>query len=301
MKKKKLMFILGIVIIIAGLGIALYPVITNVIHKHQQAEMLKQVKSDILKQAQANKANSSTGEKPADLNIDIENIDYENREEEEVDNPIFFFSEEEYLASQGQTANAATGTPAGSPASADATAAPTEEGAKDLIANVSTPTPSPTPLPHRDEVEYNTSRLYGQDIVGIIEIPNIDLIYAIVEGVEDWNIGVAIGHFKSTVMPGEVGNCGLAGHNGGRYGRYFGDIDELNYNDEILITTLDGLVYTYKVQQKFIVEPTEVSILDDVDSTSRVLTLVTCTNHGKQRLIVRAYCTEGPSFYTGEE
>lgn len=293
--KKKIAIIIGIVIIIAGLGLALYPVITNAVHKHQQKEMLKEVKSQILQAANSSNNVKSEGKpsKPIDFNIDIEDIDYENMDEDESGRPIFFFDEETTPKpdeSEPDNSEAKENTETGKDENNNVTPEPSED----------TPTPSPTPIPHRDEAKYETDRLYGQEIVGIIESEKIDLIYALVEGVEDWNIGVAIGHFPGTAMPGEVGNCCLAGHNGGRYGRYFGDIVDLESDDEILVTTLDGLVYTYKVKQKFIVEPTDVYILDDVDSTSRVLTLVTCTNHGKQRLIVRAYCTTGPSYYTGE-
>lgn len=286
--KKKLTLIFGILIIIAGVGIALYPAITNIIHKRQQAEMIKETKAMIFQQVEENKNID-----PAKMaEIQIENINYEELDEDETGRPIFFETLPEDSASSDKNSE---DKPEKTSSNDDK-----EENVNKPEAIKTNITPTPTPLPHRDETEYDTRRLYGQDIVGIIEIPAIDLIYALVEGVEDENIGVAIGHFPSTAKPGDVGNCCLAGHNGGRYGRYFGDIVDLNENDEILITSLDGLVYTYKVHQKFIVEPTDTYILEDQDSSSRILTLVTCTNHGKQRLIVRAYCTEGPSYYTGE-
>ena len=50
-------------------------------------------------------------------------------------------------------------------------------------------------------------RLQGQVLVGLIEIDKIDLIYAIVEGTTDYNLGVAIGHMTNSVGIGEVGNC----------------------------------------------------------------------------------------------
>lgn len=282
--KKKITLIVGIIIIIAGIGIALYPAITNIIHKRQQAEMVKQTKAKIFQQVEANKNIDPEKKKQ----IELENIDYANQEEDDMGHVIFFTNDPEDLnQKQAET------TPAASENNNSE-----EKNKPEAIKSEITPTP--TPLPHRDETEYDTDRLYGQEIVGIIEVPAIDLIYALVEGVEDENIGVAIGHFPGTAMPGDVGNCCLAGHNGGRYGRYFGDIVDLNENDEILVTSMDGLVYTYKVHQKFIVEPTDTYVLEKQDSSSRVLTLVTCTNKGKQRLIVRAYCTDGPSYYTGE-
>lgn len=305
--KKKLMLIGGIVIIVAGICIGLYPVVTNIISNYRQKQMIKQVKSQILEAANARKsADTETVEEIPDYILaDLDMPDYENQEEDELNVP-FFFDEENPPVEEGSSSDTAA---------SENTSAAVSQGSShnDLLEDNTYESatgqntgkrhgiadkPTPTPFPTHKTGDYNTGRLYGQDIVGIIEIEKIGLIYAIVEGVEDENIGVAIGHFPNTVMPGEVGNCCLAGHNGGRYGRYFGDIDDLTLNDEVLVTTLDGLVYTYYVKSREIVEPTKTSVLNNTDDGKRMITMVTCTNHGKERLIVRAVCETGPSYYT---
>lgn len=298
--KKKILFIGGIVIIIAGLVIGLYPVVTNIISNYKQKQMIKEVKSQILQAANARKSSDeqSVEEIPDYILEDLDMPDYENLEEDDNGNVIFFYNEEDAADTSDSTENNNdTTVKNGANTTHHDTESDTYESTdgtkKHLIDK-----PTPTPIPTRKAADYNTGRLYGQDIVGIIEIEKIDLIYALVEGVEDENIGVAIGHFPNTPMPGDLGNCCLAGHNGGRYGRYFGDIDDLTYNDPILVTTLDGLVYTYYVKSREIVEPTRTDVLNNVDDGTRVLTMVTCTNHGKQRLIVRAVCETGPSYYT---
>nr|MCR5829977.1 class D sortase [Lachnospiraceae bacterium] len=135
------------------------------------------------------------------------------------------------------------------------------------------------------------SRLSGQDCVGVIACDKIDLCYAIVEGVEYANIGVSIGHFEESAGIGKEGNCALAGHNGGFYGRYFGDIKELVKGDEIKLTDLLGQEYTYNVTKSFKCEPTDVHVVGDLDEKGKFLTLVTCCENGKRRYIVRAKCT----------
>lgn len=138
------------------------------------------------------------------------------------------------------------------------------------------------------------SRLEGQTCVGVISCDKIDLCYAIVEGVEYANIGVSIGHFEESAGIGKEGNCALAGHNGGFYGRYFGDIKDLRKGDEIKLTDLLGQEFTYNVTKSFKCEPTDVEVVGELEEKGKFLTLVTCCENGQRRYIVRAKCTTPP-------
>lgn len=137
------------------------------------------------------------------------------------------------------------------------------------------------------EEEENANRLGGKKVIGVIQIPKIELIYAIVEGADAAEIGVAIGHMDGTAKLGEIGNCALAGHRGGYSGPYFKNLDKLELGDEVVITDTDHKVYTYKVTETMIVEPEEVWVVEDTGEGVAMLTLVTCENSGEQRLIVR--------------
>ena len=137
-----------------------------------------------------------------------------------------------------------------------------------------------------DEKE-NANRLNGQKVIGVIQIPKIELIYAIVEGSDAAEIGVAIGHMSSTAQLGEIGNCALAGHRGGYSGPYFKNLDKLEIGDEVIITNAKHEVFTYKVTETMIVQPDEVWVIEDTGEGVAMLTLVTCENSGTERLIVR--------------
>ena len=130
-------------------------------------------------------------------------------------------------------------------------------------------------------------RLKNQTVMGIIEIDKIDLIYAVVEGTSDDNLGVAIGHMKNTAKFGQPGNCVLAGHRGGISGPYFKKIDKLKVGDPIKLTDANGVEYTYLVTESFIVEPTEVCVAEN-NTDEKILTLITCEDNSTKRLIVRA-------------
>ncbi len=134
-----------------------------------------------------------------------------------------------------------------------------------------------------------TDRLRGQTVIGLIEIEKLDLIYAIVEGTTDANLGVAIGHMSQTAAIGEEGNCALAGHRGGTSGPYFKNLHKLNEGDQIKITDTHGDEFIYLVTESFIVEPNDMSVIQDV-SEKKVLTLITCQENGTKRFIVRAIC-----------
>lgn len=127
--------------------------------------------------------------------------------------------------------------------------------------------------------------LKNQKVIGMITIPTIKAKYAIVEGSNRANIAVAIGHMKGTASLGGEGNCVLAGHNGGIYGKFFKNINQLKKDDEVLVTDQYGKVYSYKVYESFKVKPSDVYVVENLKGN--ILTLITCQNNGKNRLIVR--------------
>ncbi len=177
--------------------------------------------------------------------------------------------------------------------------------AADNLSADETATPSPTPLALQDiqvteddasseteNADNMKDRLLGQDLLGLIEIDSMNLFYAVVEGTEKDNLSAGIGHMTGTAAMGEVGNCVLAGHRGGTYGKYFRHIDELSVGDVILLTDISGTEYNYIVYDMFIVEPDEMWIIDPVDDSAKTLTMITCENNGTERLIVRARIQE---------
>ncbi len=147
-------------------------------------------------------------------------------------------------------------------------------------------------LTQNDEDDYSATTediLEDQNVIGIIEAEAIGIKFAIVEGAGRWNIAYAIGHMTGTAGIGEEGNCVLAGHRGGVYGEFFKHIDKLANGDKISLKNIYGDEFIYTVYDQFVVEPEEMWITKPVDEHDKVLTMLSCENSGKQRLIVRAY------------
>ena len=135
--------------------------------------------------------------------------------------------------------------------------------------------------------KYNKEELLKQQkVIGIINIPSINIEFPIVEGSNRANIAVAIGHMKGTSAIGGEGNCVLAGHHGGIYGKFFKELEKVDKKDKVVLTDEYGTSYNYIVYESFKVKPSDVYVTDNMEGY--ILTMITCQDNGKNRLVVRA-------------
>jgi sortase A len=127
--------------------------------------------------------------------------------------------------------------------------------------------------------------------IGIMSIPEIQLNVALSEGVDTDVLKYAVGHFTGTPMPGSKGNFCVAGHRSYMYNQYFNRLDELVIGDKIIVTTMAGK-FTYEIYEIKVVEPEEISVLDNTRGAE--ITLVTCTpiRISTHRLIVKGKIVE---------
>lgn len=123
------------------------------------------------------------------------------------------------------------------------------------------------------------------DEIGIIEIESINLKNAIVQSVDDEYLKYHVSHFEESVMPGEDGNFSLAGHSSYYYNQVFNNLHKVKVGDEIKIKTIDD-EFIYIITEIMDVEAEDTYVLDQ-DMSKKEITLVTCTNSGKQRFIVK--------------
>jgi sortase A len=127
--------------------------------------------------------------------------------------------------------------------------------------------------------------------IGRIEIPRLGVSAIIRAGTDARTLRLAVGYIPGTALPGENGNMGLAGHRD----TFFRKLRDINPDDEIRVTTRDG-VYHYYVQRTNIVQPKDVWVLNPTGAP--VLTLVTCypfefIGHAPKRFIVQADLVNG--------
>lgn len=110
--------------------------------------------------------------------------------------------------------------------------------------------------------------------LGKIKIPKIKLDVLLLEGVKDKQLGLGVGHMPSTALPGQIGNCAIAGHRNYTFGSMFNRLDELDIGDKIEIE-YQGQHFTYRVSKTEIVRPSELSVLAQ-NQEEKILTLITC-------------------------
>ncbi len=100
-------------------------------------------------------------------------------------------------------------------------------------------------------------------------------------------------HLKGTGFPWqEEANVYLAGHRLGYPSTpsflAFYDLDAVQVGDEVYVEDSNGKEYTYRVFDNFVVDPTDVWVIDPVPGKN-ILTLQTCTLPDySQRLVVQA-------------
>jgi len=124
------------------------------------------------------------------------------------------------------------------------------------------------------------------DPLAVLRIPKLHLEVAVLPGTDEATLDRGLGHIDDTALPAADGNSGIAGHRDG----FFRGLKDIGPGDTIEIDTLDRQDI-YRVERTWIVDPSDVSVLDPTATPS--LTLVTCypfyfVGSAPQRFIVRA-------------
>lgn len=123
------------------------------------------------------------------------------------------------------------------------------------------------------------------EILGYLTIERLEIEYAVVEGTDRNALAYHIGHMSGTADMGMPGNCVLAGHRGGRFGLFFLHLDRIVKGDTVKLTDTAGKEYIYEVEKIFVTDAFDNSI--KIQGEEKELTLLTCTEKGTKRLIVK--------------
>lgn len=128
-------------------------------------------------------------------------------------------------------------------------------------------------------------------VLGKIKISSIDVDLLLVEGDSSGALKLGAGHMPDTAFPGQTGNCVIAGHRNYTFGSMFNRLDEVKEGDLVEIE-FGGNEYTYKVTKTSIVEPSDLSVIEQSKETTE-LTLITChpVYSASHRFIIKAELT----------
>lgn len=122
--------------------------------------------------------------------------------------------------------------------------------------------------------------------VAIVNIPKIGVNYPVLSEATDELLKIAPNKFWGP-NPNEVGNFCIVGHNY-RNTKFFSKVPTLENGDIIELTDLTGRTLKYSVYDKYTVDPEDVACTSQLTGGKREVTLITCTNDSKQRVIVKA-------------
>lgn len=122
--------------------------------------------------------------------------------------------------------------------------------------------------------------------VAIVNIPKIGVNYPVLSEASDELLKIAPNKFWGP-NPNEVGNFCIVGHNY-RNTKFFSKVPTLENGDIIELTDLRGRTLKYSVYNKYTVDPEDVACTSQLTGGKKEVTLITCTNDSKQRVIVKA-------------
>ena len=129
----------------------------------------------------------------------------------------------------------------------------------------------------KDGVKYTTE--------AILKIPKINIEYPVLSATSDALLFVSLNKYWGP-QPNEVGNYCIVGHYY-ENGKMFGKLHKLKNGDKAELTDLSGNTLKYQVYNKYVVEPTDTRCTSQLTDGRKELTLITCTNGGTQRLVVK--------------
>jgi len=122
--------------------------------------------------------------------------------------------------------------------------------------------------------------------VAKLAIPRLGTELYVFEGTDDKDLRLGPGHMPGTALPGQKGNCVIAGHRD----THFRVLQKIRQGDDITLETGGGR-FVYTVDRTEIVRPTNTSSLQP--TRSGVLNLITCypfyyLGNAPERFVVRA-------------
>lgn len=129
-------------------------------------------------------------------------------------------------------------------------------------------------------------KIEGYEVEGIIEIPKINIKYPIINETNDAAMKVSITKFWGNKI-NEIGNYTMAGHNN-KDGTMFGKTKYLEIGDTIKMTDLSLNTVEYEIFKIYTIDPDDVTCVESIEPGTREITLITCTNGHKNRLITKA-------------
>lgn len=140
-------------------------------------------------------------------------------------------------------------------------------------------------------VYMNTLNIAGDEMMGSVEIPKINIKIPIYHTTEEDVLNKGAGHLEGSSLPvgGANTHAVISAHRGLPSASLFTDLDQMKVGDHFLLHVLDETL-CYEVDKISVVKPEDTSALA-VEDGQDLVTLLTCTPYGvnTERLLVRGH------------
>lgn len=150
-------------------------------------------------------------------------------------------------------------------------------------------TPEPAPQP-TNSTEYTAADGTRYKTESVLTFERLEINYPIITPIEgeltEELLKISLNKYWGPA-PNEIGNYCVVGHNY-KSKKMFGRLHEAVNGDIVTITDLTGRTIKYEVYDRYVVDPTDVSCTSQLTNGKREISLITCTNYGQQRLVVKA-------------
>ena len=133
-------------------------------------------------------------------------------------------------------------------------------------------------LPTDEVREMKTININGDEFIGTITIPSINLELPVLSKFSNSNLKKAPCRYYGNLFTNDLIICAHA------YETFFANLNKLKQNDLIIFTDVDGNIYTYEVLELEVLKETDV---DKMVNNEFDLTLYTCTYDNTGRVTVR--------------
>jgi len=152
----------------------------------------------------------------------------------------------------------------------------------------------------RSPVSTTENELGEGEIIGRLEVPDLNFSVMVLEGVGDEVLAAGAGHVSGTPIPGtrQGGNVAIAGHRD----TYFRGLQKIGPGQRIRFTTAAG-TFEYAVTGTEVVQPSDTEVMESHGFSE--LTLITCypfsfIGPAPERFVVHAKAIRDTSLESAE-
>lgn len=133
---------------------------------------------------------------------------------------------------------------------------------------------------------YTTTAGEDYTIEATVRVPRLDIEYPVISETSESLLKISVNKYWGPA-PNEIGNYCIVGHNY-KSKKMFGRLSEVVSGDIVELEGVNGKTVKYSVYDIDVVDPDDTTCTSQLTNGRREVTLITCTNYGTQRLVVKA-------------